>query len=36
MVPRIGDKVNVGYDPSPEVANVVWDYDKNEVIVQVK
>ena len=35
FVPRIRDRVQVGYDPAPVVLNVIWDYDKNEVLVAV-
>lgn len=36
FVPRIGDQVYIGYYPVPIVTNVVWFYDKNEVVVAVK
>ena len=36
FVPRIGDKVDVGYKPFPVVKSVVWEYDKNEVFVQIE
>jgi len=34
-VPRIGEKVFVGYSPSPNVTSVGYDYDQDMVIVVV-
>ena len=36
MVPRIGDRIQVGYVPAPVVTEVLWDYDANRVLVEVK
>jgi hypothetical protein len=26
VIPRVGDKVNMGYAPAPTVKEVLWDY----------
>lgn len=36
MIPRVGDHVNIGYNPAPVVTDVLWDYDTNEVMVVVE
>ena len=36
FVPRVGDRVFVGYNPAPTVKNVIWDYDKSDVLVQIE
>jgi len=34
-VPRVGDRVHVGYVPAPIVRNVTWFVDKKEVLVEI-
>ena len=36
LVPRVGDHVDVGYNPPPVVTKVVWRYDNDEVYVAVE
>jgi hypothetical protein len=36
FVPRIGDRVDFGYDPKPEVVAVWWNFDENQVVISLK
>jgi hypothetical protein len=33
FVPRVGDRIYMGYDPAPEVYDVVVDYDRSIIAV---
>lgn len=28
-IPRVGDRVDMGYDPAPKVRDVTWQYHEN-------
>lgn len=35
-VPRVGDCVEVGFQPAPSVKKVIWNYSKNEVLLDCR